>query len=181
MKSENQEKISQLKELIKNHKYGREVKRALAVKLVLEGYRYGAIEKILFVSEGFISKWYNGFKFGGIKALRSGHEGSKGYLINSEKAEKIKWLIEQKAWDVSELEVYLIERYDVAYQSRQSYYQILKEARVLWQKVEQINPKNNEELTQKKNQKIANFIESKRGKIEPKKLILYIIYECHIN
>ncbi len=153
MITENKEKIELIKEFLQNPSNGRETQRALAVKLVLEGYRYQAVSEILSVSLGFISKWVNAFNFGGINALRSGYKGSKSYLKNQEHTEVIEWLIEQKAWDVSELEAYLIEKYDVVYQSLQSYYQILKEAKISWQKGQQINPRYNEEVTQKKTKK----------------------------
>ncbi len=53
-------KKSQLNELInfiKTTRDSREVKRAIAVKLALEGYTYTKIKLILNVSLGFISKW----------------------------------------------------------------------------------------------------------------------------
>jgi transposase len=66
----------------------------------------------------------------GLKGLKSRYQGTKGFLSKTERAAIIEWLILQKSWDISELEVYLIERYDVVFQSRQSYYQLLKEARI---------------------------------------------------
>ncbi len=153
MLTENQEKIKFIKEFLKNSSNGRETQRALAVKLVLEGYRYQTVSEILSVSLGFISKWVNAFNFGGINALKSGYKGSKSYLTNKERTEVISWLIEKKAWDISELEVYLIKKYDVVYKSLQSYYEILKEAKISWQKGQQVNPRYNEEVTQKKTKK----------------------------
>ncbi len=153
MITDNKEKIELIKKFIKNPSNGRETQRALAVKLVLEGYRYQRVSEILSVSLGFISKWVNAFNFGGINGLKSRYKGSKSYLKNQERTEVIEWLIEQKNWDISELEIYLIEKYDVVYQSPQSYYQILKEAKISWQKGQQINPRYNEEVTQKKTKK----------------------------
>ncbi len=153
MITDNKEKIELIKKFIKNPSNGRETQRALAVKLVLEGYRYQRVSEILSVSLGFISKWFNAFNFGGINGLKSRYKGSKSYLKNQERTEVIEWLIEQKNWDISELEIYLIEKYDVVYQSPQSYYQILKEAKISWQKGQQINPRYNEEVTQKKTKK----------------------------
>ncbi|ACB50378.1 probable transposase [Crocosphaera subtropica ATCC 51142] len=150
---DNKEKIELIKEFLENSSNGRETQRALAVKLVLEGYRYERVSEILSVSLGFISKWVNAFNFGGINGLKSGYKGSKSYLTNQERTEIIEWLIEQKTWDISELEVYLIEKYDVVYQSLQSYYKILKEAKISWQKGQQINPRYHEEVTQKKTKK----------------------------
>jgi transposase len=184
MTTENKEKIKLLKDFLKNRPDGREIQRALAVKLVLEGDRYQAVKEILSVSLGFISKWVNAFNFGGIDALRSGYKGSKSYLTNSERAEVIEWLIEQKAWDVSELEIHLIEKYDVVYQSLQtlqSYDQILQEAQISWQKGQQVNPRYNEEVTGKKNREIAEILENRREEIESGKLIVYIVDECHLH
>lgn len=48
-----------------------------------------------------------------ISGLRSGHKGKKGYLIPEQRAETIVWLVQQKAWDISELESYLIDQDDV--------------------------------------------------------------------
>jgi transposase len=148
--TETEEQVEILKNFIKSNPDSQEMKRALAAKLVLEGYRYQAIQQILSVSFGFISKWVNAFKLFGLKGLKSRYQGTKGFLSKTERAAIIEWLILQKSWDISELEVYLIERYDVVFQSRQSYYQLLKEARITWQKGEQVNPRYDEELTKKK-------------------------------
>lgn len=177
---ETKEQIEILKEFIISNPDSQEMKRALATKLVLEGYRYQKVQEILAVSSGFISKWVNAFRFAGLQGLKSRHQGTKGFLSKSERAEVVQWLIAQKAWDISELEVYLIDRYDVVFQSRQSYYQLLKEARITWQKGEQINPRHDEELTQKKNQEIAEMLERNRADIEAERLVVYIIDECHL-
>ena len=52
----------------------RELRRAIAVKLALEGYVYRRIQKILEVSIGFISKWKTAFKIGGLEAIKSGYQ-----------------------------------------------------------------------------------------------------------
>jgi len=158
--ADSQEPIKLIKEFMKTNPDSQELKRALAVKLVLSGYRYRRIQEILSVSTGFISKWINAFKFGGVEALKSRYQGTKGYLSQPERAKVREWLIEQKAWEISELEIYLIEEYDVVFKSRQSYYQLLKEAKVSWQKGEQMNPRYDEELTQKKIEKSPHFLKN---------------------
>ena len=155
--ADSQEPIQLIKEFIKTNPDSQELKRALAVKLVLSGYRYRKTQEILSVSTGFISKWINAFKFGGVEALKSRYQGTKGYLSQSEKAKVREWLVEQQAWDISELEVYLIEEYDVVFKSRQSYYQLLKEAKISWQKGESVNPRYDEELTKKKIEKLPHY------------------------
>jgi transposase len=68
----------------------------------------------------------------------------------------VEWIINQEAWDISELESHLIEKYDVVFKSRQSYYEILKIARVSWQKGEIENPKKDSELVKEKNKEIGD-------------------------
>ena len=58
MISELKEKeIKALTDFINSNPDPRELKRALAIKLVLENYAYRAIKQSLGVSYGFISKW----------------------------------------------------------------------------------------------------------------------------
>lgn len=113
-------------------------------------------------------------------ALKSAYKGGKGDLTPIERQAIIQWLIEQKAGDISDLEIHLIEQYDVVFQSRQSYYQLLKEARITWQKGEQINPRQDPEAISKKNREIAELLEKNRSQIETGELVVYIIDECHL-
>jgi transposase len=174
------EKIKLLEEFIQRVSNSKELKRGLAVKLALEGYTYNAIKEILVVSIGFISKWKTAFEFGSIKALKLQHKGSTGYLNREEKEETVEWIINQEAWDISELESYLIEKYDVVFKSRQSYYDILKIARLSWQKGEIENPKKDPELVKEKNKEIGDLLEENREDIESGRLVVYIIDECHL-
>lgn len=175
-----EKQIKSLQDFIKSNPKPQELKRALAVKLILEGYSYRSIQKILEVSMGFISKWKNAFEFGGLKGLKSRHQGSKSYLSRSEKEDIVDWLIQQEAWDISELQSYLIEKYDVVFKSRESYYQILKSARITWQKGEHFHPRQDPEIISQKNQEIAEILEKNREEIESGKLVVYIIDECHL-
>ena len=72
--------ITLLEDLIKDHPSGKELKRALAVKLALENYSYRDIQKILEVSLGLITKWKHYFEAEGVKGLQSHHRGSQGYF-----------------------------------------------------------------------------------------------------
>ena len=49
--------IQELDEWIRSNPDARELKRALAVKLVLSGWAYRAISSLLNTSNSFISKW----------------------------------------------------------------------------------------------------------------------------
>jgi len=117
MSAHQNEKERQIEDLIKvinSNGDSREMKRALAVKLALQGYVYRAIENILNVSQGYVSKWKKRFITQGILGLKLGYRGAKTKLITEEKS-TIKWLLNQEYWDISELEIYLIEKYDVIF------------------------------------------------------------------
>ena len=72
----------------------------------------------------------------GIEGLKLGYKGARSYLTAPEKSAVITWLQQQKYWDLSELKCYLIEQFDVVFPSHKSYYDLLKEARVSWQKAQ---------------------------------------------
>ena len=67
------QRIQLLKDFIKSQPNEKEMKRALAVKLAEEDYKYRQISKILEVSVGFISKWKQTFLLGGLAALKSSY------------------------------------------------------------------------------------------------------------
>ena len=59
---------------------------------------------------------------------RIGYKGKPGYLSQFEKAEIIAWLNNKKMWDIAELAIHIEEKYEVIYQSQQSYYSLFKSA-----------------------------------------------------
>jgi putative transposase len=90
--NEKERQIKDLINFINSNGESREMKRALAVKLALQGYVYRAIENILNVSQGYVSKWNKRFITQGIPGLKLGYRGSKTKLIKEEKEATIKWL-----------------------------------------------------------------------------------------
>ncbi len=79
--NEKERQIEGLINFINSNGDSREMKRALAVKLALQGYVYRAIENILNVSQGYVSKWKKRFIAEGIPGLRLGYKGAKTKLI----------------------------------------------------------------------------------------------------
>jgi len=61
--------MDKLNELIKSNCDPRVLKRALAVKMTLQGYTHAQIMEILGVSSGFISKWKQHFVEEGVAGL----------------------------------------------------------------------------------------------------------------
>lgn len=85
LKKQTMESIIELEEFIKWTKDARELKRAMAVKMILQKKSYHEIQELLNVSHSFISKWKNKFLFEGIESLKLQYQGSKGYLLPTQK------------------------------------------------------------------------------------------------
>jgi transposase len=172
--------IQELDEWIKSNPDPRELKRALAVKLALSGWANRAIASLLNTSNSFISKWKKQFNKLGIEGLRLGYKGAKSYLTTTGRAAVVTWLQQQKYWDLSELECYLIEQFDVVFQSHKSYYDLLKEARVSWQKAQRSQPRKDPELVKKKTQFIREMLKGLMSDIKTGNFVLYAIDEVHL-
>ncbi len=57
---------------------------------------------------------------------------------------------------LNELEYQLASKYGVIFESKQSYYDLFKEARISWKKSQANNPKHDPELVAVKKKKLAN-------------------------
>ena len=128
--------IDELDDFIKNTQNAQEVKRALAVKMILTGTSYHEIENLLQVSHSFISKWKNQALFHGVDSLKLQYKGSKSYLKPSSRAVVIEWLREQDYLRLGDLKRYLEQEHKVVYASDQSYYALFKEAGISWKKTQ---------------------------------------------
>jgi putative transposase len=84
--------IEELDDFLKRKTDGREVKRILAAKLVIQEKCHQQIEELLKVSSSFISKWKNAAIFQGVETLTMEYKGGKSYLSKGEKQEVIEWL-----------------------------------------------------------------------------------------
>ena len=124
--------IKLLERFIDDYPSGKELKRALAVKLVLEGYAYREIQTILNVSLGLITKWKSYFEADGVEGLQSHHRGSRGYLRPQQKSEILSGISQQGSLNVEELEVHIAKFYNVVFRSKQSYYDLLKSCGNEW-------------------------------------------------
>src|SRR5689334_948469 len=105
-----------------DHRDVREYRRALAVKLALQGYLYQAISDMLDVTPGFISQWKNAYETLGTDGLLLKYKGSRPFLSAYQRQEVIHWLKAQQEWSVEHLRTHIETTYQVVFQSRQSYY-----------------------------------------------------------
>ena len=63
----------------------------------------------------------------------------------------------KKYENLDKLITYLDEKYNVIYQAKQSYYELLKAAGSSWKKSQNINPSNKQELLKKQREEIQKF------------------------
>jgi len=174
------ESISILTEFIQSAPEARELKRALAVKLTLEGTPYAEITKLLGMGKSCITKWKQKFEATGLEGIKLAYRGSKSYLTSEERDVVITWLQTKDYINIDELFTYLDEHYDVIYQSKQSYYDLLAAAGISWKKSQKINPRFNPELVKKKREEINDFLSQHQAEIESGQLVVFFLDECHL-
>lgn len=172
--------IDELDNFVSQTKDAQEMKRALAVKMILQGTSYHEIKRILKVSHQFISKWKNRVIFEGVESIKLGFKGTKSALHPEEKAKVINWLREQEYLRLSDLKIYLEQEYKIIYQSNQSYYALLSSAKMSWKKTQKKNPLKNDELVEAKKKEISENLENWKEKIESGELVVFMIDECHL-
>ena len=131
----------------------RELKRALAVQMVMQNYTHSQVGDILQVSVGFVSKWKHAFLEDGVPGLKLKHLGSKSYLTLRQRHLAIDWLKNKDYWHLSELKEYIEDSFNINFESNQSYYELFKQANISWKKTQKKNPKLDPELVAKKNLK----------------------------
>ena len=137
--------VEALKAFIRKQRDGRQVKKALAVKLLYQGHSYESVVSILDVSLGAIHEWKRLYEAEGLPGFEPKHKGSKGYLTQAEKASVLAWLKQKSIWTLGELEYQLAAKYDVTYASKQSYYELFDAAGISWKKTSKVNPKGDAE------------------------------------
>jgi transposase len=131
----------------------REYRRALAVKLALQGYLYAAISDMLDVTPGFVSQAKHAYETQGTAGLTLKYHGSQPYLSASERQAVIEWLKKEQEWSVERLHAHIEATYGIVFQSRQSYYQLLADAGITYKQAQRANPKHDEELVAAKKKK----------------------------
>jgi transposase len=151
--------LLELENFIASNPDPRELKRALAIRMLIEGVCRETIQKILRVSSPFISKCKINYALHGIEGLLLNHQGSRGQLKPEERAEIIQWLTNKNHWNLCELSNHIAERYQIEFQSKASYYQLFTSAGISGKKSQKKNPKRDEELVKKKHQEICEILE----------------------
>lgn len=129
---------------LREQRDAREYRRALAVKLALQGYTCETIADMLDVSPGFVSIAKKAYEAQGVRGLVLKYHGFKPYLSHEERQSVIDWLKVQQEWSVERLQDYIQTTYGVIFQSRQSYYQLLSDAGMSHKKAQGSHPQRDD-------------------------------------
>lgn len=159
---------------------GREIKRAIAVKMVILGFETKDICDLLDVSDSFVSKWKIIFENEGADGLRLHYKGGIGFLTESQRNQILFYLKDKPHYSVEELRDLIERRYGVVYQSKQSYYDILKEAGLGWHRTQAVNPKRDEGRVLSKREEIKKKLDGRRDEIVEGQLVVFAQDECHL-
>lgn len=141
-------------EAIINSPANLEIKRALAVKMILSDFKTEDICALLNVSNSFISKWKIIFENKGTGALKVNYKGGMGFLTEDQRDEIIFYLRMQSHYSVEELRDYIERHYGVIYHSKQSYYDLLKAGGLSWHQTQADNPKRDEAQVWRKREEL---------------------------
>jgi len=161
-----EKKNAELEKFLGETKDIREVKRALAVKMYCSGMRQAEIMKLLSVSQPFISKWYRAFEKQGIEELRLHHKGYAGIMPPGTREETINWIKAQQHLTTKKLKQYLKEKYNVTYNSPQSYCNLLAEAEYSHKKSQKVNPKRDDKQVAKKRKEIKRLAKQVKEEVQ---------------
>lgn len=160
-----QRAIAELQEFIAVGSNTREVRKALAVKLIYQGYLYEEIQRILNVSLGSITGWKQAYLEHGIDGLRLNHKGRKSYLSTKQRVEVLSWLQTKDCWELRELEDKLAFEYGVVYESKQSYYDLFHAAGIKWKRTTKLNSKADPDDVAAKKKRLKHYWQTTAPKL----------------
>lgn len=101
--------MNELSQLIASNPDPRELKRALAVKMRLQGDTYKYIADTLQVSHGFIAYWQQAYQAQGVAGVKLAYKGSQPYLNAQQQQAVITWLKQRNYWHLPELQHHIEE------------------------------------------------------------------------
>jgi putative transposase len=161
--------IEELQGFIAGNPDAREMRKALALKLIYQDYSYEAISQILDVSLGSISGWKQAYEREGLASLRLKHKGRISYLSQEQREAVLRWLQTKDRWEVGELEYHLAEQYDVVYESKQSYYDLFEAAGMSWKKTTKVNPKADRQAVEEKKTRFGGYWQATESTSKPER------------
>src|SRR5829696_6069961 len=109
--------MQDLDEIINEAQDAREVKRAVSVKMSVQGFSPMQISQVLNVSLQYVSKWKGLYEAEGGEALRLGYRGSESYLEEAQRQALLHWIGARETVSVEALRDHIEEQYGVVYRS----------------------------------------------------------------
>lgn len=146
--------MTSVDEIISASKDVREVKRALSVKMGQNGIPPTQISHILNVSVQYVSKWKVKYDTEGLSSLFISYKGSKGYLTQEQRQAVLGWISQHQTLKIEEVIAYMEQQYQVCYQSKQSYYDLLEQGGMSYHRSAPVNPKHNTDKVLEKREEI---------------------------
>jgi transposase len=156
-----------------------EVKRALAVKMIILDFKTADSGALLNVSDSFVSQWKITYENEGAEALKVHYKGGQGYLTE-EQRHKIIFFLRQKPHDsVEQLRDDIERYYGVVYPSKPSYDDLLKAGGLSGHQTPAINPKRDETPVLQKREEIQKKLAEHEAEIKSGELIVFAEDEGH--
>jgi len=153
----------------------RELKRALAVQMFLNGYKHEIQGNG--ISSGFISKWTQMYELLGVAGLKLGYLGRS--VISRRNSDRLSSLGSRpKLLEPRRTARVCATEYDVVFDSKQSYYSFLKKLGLAG-KHRNVIPKKTQNWS-KKRQEITDWLEAHRAQIVSGQLVVFFVDECHL-
>lgn len=156
-----------------------EFKRAVAVKMFISDFKTEDICHLLNVSDSFVSKWKIIYENEGADGLKVNYKGGKGFLTEDQHYEIIFHIKNQPYSSVEELRDYIEHYYGVVYESKQSYYDLLKEGGLSWHQTQAVNPKCDPVQVELRREEIKAKLDERQTEIAEGKVIVFAEDEAH--
>lgn len=160
-----QENITEV--LLKHYKKADDTKishRAHVILLHLKGKVVREIAEITFRKESTISRWITNYKSHGIGSIFPGYyQNQNAAKLTRKQKEEVKSLLEENSlpnhfWTLGKLKRYLSARFDIEYQSRQSYYGLLQFCNYSYKLPSLFNIKRDDQFVEKRIRQIKGEI-----------------------
>ena len=158
-----------------------EAKRAIAVKMFRNSFETKDICELLNVSISFVSKWKIIFENEGAEGLLLNYKGSTGFLSDSDRSDIVFHFSDKLHCSIDDVMDYIRNNYGVVYQSKQSYYDIMKEAGLSWHRTQSANPERDEDKVLAKREEIKSKLEEYKDEIESGEVVVYAEDESHLR
>lgn len=139
------------------------IKRALAVKMILNGFSFTQIFDLIGVSQSFVEKWRALYNKEGSDCFKVKYKGREALLSKEQLKEVYQFIKSKITCQLEELISYIQNKFGIEFKSKQSYYDLLDKAGMSWKKTEKINPKKDDaKVASKKEEVKKNSLKEKR-------------------